>query len=326
MTGFLKKIAVWVLIPFLFCTLCIGYAQLSDTLNIQGVVEHRPPAGVFITDVSPGSGVTVNHHTGTIVNSTANLSGTTQVTMEVTVYNNSSVVYGYNLLKYVVGDATYDNENIQVTTTMEKKDENWTVQPYSYLTFPVTFSYVKNASTANSVLNSVIEFEFLPWDEIPDKEDETTVSNAMDRFDQVLNSAEEKALLDNYMDNPPSNRNSSYISNVPDAAKSDIAVIEELFSGNLHVSLDGQQVDVKILIKDENVTNSYNGNEMTIYMTTDPLTRILGTAVVYRCVFAYQDGTWIRISEMTAGKARICGYDGSIFGTGSFNTDKWEAS
>ena len=328
MTNIWKKIIIWTTVFFLFCSLCVGYAQLSDYLVIQGTVDTPPQQGVFITDVTAVNGVTVNRYISSILNSTVDLSNVSEITVNVTVYNNSETVYGYNVMKYVEGDETYDNANIEATTTMQKKHEDWKIEPYGYLTFPVTFSYVSGASTANPILNSVIEFEFLPFDEIPDNDDETVVSNAMDRFGEILNDSTEHALLDEYMDNIPGNdRNSTYISNVPGANSTDLASIESLFSGNLHININGEQTDVKIMIKEEDINSSYSGKEMTIYMTTDPLTTRFGKAVVYRCVFVNDNGTWMQLGDMQTGTANICDYCcGFRWGTGSFNTDSWEES
>lgn len=329
MTDVWKKIAAWVAVSFLFCFLCVGYAQVSDILNIVGTAEVSPQEGVFITDVSTAEGITVNGYIGSVLRSTVNLSGATERTVNVTVYNNTNQVYGYNLMRYVEGEQTFDNPNIQVTTTMQKKHEDWKVQPGGYLTFPVTFSYADGASTANPVLNSVIEFEFLPFDEIPDNQEETTVVNAMDRFEVILNDTVEHGKLEEYMSNTSTSdrNNSSYISNVPGASDVDKAAIEELFAGNLHIMLDGQQTDVKILVKEQNISNSYAGDEMVIYMTTDSLTQPFRRAVVYRCIYANNNGTWLRISEIQEGTAPICDYTtGFPWGTGSFNTDEWKAT
>ncbi len=327
MTGFWKKFAVCAAVSLLFCCLCIGFAQVTDVLNVDGTFEATPQPGVFITEVETAPGVTVHGYSGSALRSTADLSVSASPTIYVTVYNNSDVLYGYHIMRYVVGADTYDNENIQVTTDMKKKDPEWVVQPGGYLTFPVTYSYVKGASTANSVLNSVVMYEFLPYDELPENEDQTTVSDAMDRFQEILNTPEEQAQLRDHMENPPSwERNSSYISNVPGANDQDINAIEALFEGNLHMMINGEATNVKIMIKEENITNSYSGDEMVIYMTTNPLNK-RGTAVVYRAVYANDGGTWIKYSEMQAGTATICDYSwGSSWGTGSFNTDTWKAS
>lgn len=324
----LKKIIVPIVGILLFCFLCTVYAEVTDILNIQGISNVYPQENVFIIGVENAEGVTVNGYAASTLNSTVNLGSSSGVTFNVTVYNNSNVVFGYNVMKYVEGEGTYDNTAIEVTTTMQKKHEDWVVNPQDTLTFPVTFSYKKGATAQSGVLNSVIEFEFLPFDEIPENEDQTTVAGAMDRFLQILNTPEELALLDSYMDNVPSNdRNSTYISNVPGANATDIASIESLFAGNLHININGEQTDVKIMIKEEDIINAYSGKEMTIYMTTDPLTTRFGTAVVYRCVFANNNGVWIRSDEMETGTANICDYStGFRWGTGSFNTDSWKAS
>ena len=78
MTDVWKKIAAWVAVSFLFCFLCVGYAQVTDILNIVGTAEVTPPASVFITDVRAVSGVAVHAYSGTVVTSTANLSSGSQ--------------------------------------------------------------------------------------------------------------------------------------------------------------------------------------------------------------------------------------------------------
>lgn len=307
-------------------SISVGYANLTDILDIQGITEVKPQNGVFITTINASSGVTVNNYIGTVINSKADISGG-EVTINVTVYNNADVVYGYNVMKYVVGENTYDNENIEIVTEMKQKHTDWMVQPKGYMTFPITFKFKSGAATTNTILNSIVEFEFLPFHEIPDNVEESTVSNAMDRFEEVLNTPEEYTALMEYMNNPPGwDRNSSYISNVRDANDTDKASIEELFSGNLHININGEQHDVKIMIKRENVTSAYSGDEMTIYMTTDPLTS-RGKAVVYRCVYVNDNGVWKRDGVMTEGTATVCDYTfGSSWGTGSFNTNTWAAS
>ncbi|MBO5090283.1 MAG: hypothetical protein J6C27_05175 [Clostridia bacterium] len=322
----LHKALLWSVLTLMVLSISVGYANLTDILDIQGITEVKPQNGVFITTINASSGVTVNNYIGTVINSKADISGG-EVTINVTVYNNADVVYGYNVMKYVVGENTYDNENIEIVTEMKQKHTDWMVQPKGYMTFPVTFKFKSGAATTNAILNSIVEFEFLPFHEIPDNVEESTVSNAMDRFEEVLNTPEEYNALIEYMNNPPGwDRNSSYISNVRDANDTDKASIEELFSGNLHININGEQHDVKIMIKRENVTSAYSGDEMTIYMTTDPLTS-RGKAVVYRCVYVNDNGVWKRDGVMTEGTATVCDYTfGSSWGTGSFNTNTWAAS
>lgn len=324
----LNKILLWSVLFIMVLSISVGYATLTDILDIQGTTEVHPQSGVFITTIntSNNSNIKINSFINTTINSTTDIKNG-QITVNVTVYNNSDVVYGYNVMKYVVGTDTYDNENIEITTSMQQKHTDWMVQPKGYLTFPVTFNFKNGAPTSNSILNSVVQFEFLPFNEIPDNVEESTVSDAMDRFEEILNTPEDYDQLIDYMNNPPGwDRNSSYISNVEDANDTDKQAIEDMFSGNLHTIINGEQHNVKIMIKRENVSNAYSGDEMTIYMTTNPLTS-RGKAVVYRCVFVNDNGTWKRDGVMVEGTATICDYTfGSSWGTGSFNTNTWKAS
>lgn len=326
-----QKIILYSVLPLLFCIVGIGYARVTDMLDIQGVVESTPPIGVFIYDVSVPSGtdVRINGYSSTTLNSTATLGAdrSSKLTIEVTVYNNSDVVYGYNVMKHFEDASAYDNTDIEISTTMQKKHEDWKVQPHSTLTFPVTFSYKDKVTVTNRVLNSIVNFEFLPFDDIPSNDDETTVSDAMEKFCEILNGETSYNQLMSDMNNTQNDRNSSYISNVPGANGTDKSAIDALFEGNLNVNINGEDKEVKILLKNENVSDGYSGNEMTIYMTTDPLTTFFGKAVVYRCVFAKNGEEWIPITVMEEGTANICDYTtGSRFGTGSFNTNSWTKS
>ena len=194
--------------------------------------------------------------------------------------------------------------------------------------YEITFKFADGVTNfSNATLNSVLNFVFKPFDEISPEHITTPVDGALEAFRKILNTPEEYDELMDYMNNPPGwDRNSSYISNVRDANDTDKEAIEKMFSGNLHTNINGEDHDVKIMIKRENVTSSYSGDEMTIYMTTNPLTS-RGKAVVYRCVFVNDNGVWKRNGVMTEGTATICDYTfGSSLGTGSFNTNTWKAS
>jgi len=325
------KIVVCVVFSFLFCFLCIGYANLNDSLYAEGDVDIARQNGVYIFDVKVlnDANATANHYIGTVLNSTVTLpaSADASVTMEITVYNNSSEAYGYNVMKYAVGESTYDNENIHISTTIQKQHPDWKLEPQAYMTFPITFSYAEGADLTKNTLNSIVDFEFLPFEEIPENEDQTTVQNAMDRFGEILNSPTEYQTLTDQLDNSwASGRfwDTSYTSNVAGAHTNDKSVLDTLFAGNLNININGNNSEVKILIKRENVNNSYAGDEMTIYMTTDPLDTRGATAIVYRCIFVNENGTWKQLNDMVEGTAPVTNYNG-FSGTGSFNTDRWSA-
>jgi len=185
-------------LSFAFLFICIGYAQLTNVVDISGFAEATPPEGVFIFNatVPDGSSVTVNGYSYCVLNSTATLgsSGTSTVTANITVYNNSDIVYGYNVMKYVGNADAYDNENIIITPDIQRRD---TVDPYQYKTFSITYSYKDNTAVANRVLNSVVQFEFLPLDEIPEdgSEFEVEIENLTISVKDVLNHQVETAIV-----------------------------------------------------------------------------------------------------------------------------------
>ncbi len=113
--------------------------------------------------------------------------------------------------------------------------------------------------------------------------------------------------------------------------------------------INGEVRPASVLIKHENLDNNPNtgddyvavntsnggrfegyGCEMTLYLTTDPLTTANGMAEVYVCVFTCNRdaagnivGDWYRIGDSYKGQANIVGYNGESGGTGSFVTDNW---
>ncbi|MBO5926599.1 MAG: hypothetical protein J6Q38_03470 [Clostridia bacterium] len=257
---------------------------------------------------------------------------TSYVTASVTVYNSTNVTYAFNAVKYQSGN--YDNTNITYNQSIKHGDQ---ILAYESLTFTVKYAFA-GSSTSNRVLNSILNFEFVQLSELPEEE-EIAVSGALQQFQNIINDVDETGSftkLLNQMDNNQANdrHDDSYIGNVNGASSSDIALLEDLFQGNLTLIIDGVETEVTILIKRENVdgnttTGDENGNELTIYMTTSALTKqwyeTSKTATVYAAVYSSNDDgdNWYRLGEMYEGKATIKGYDGNIFGSGSFDTDSW---
>jgi hypothetical protein len=126
--------------------------------------------------------------------------------------------------------------------------------------------------------------------------------------------------------------------------------VETLFAGQLNMIINGQTKPASVLIKHENLDNNVNtgddyvatsnsgspfrgyGCEMTLYLTTDPLTKANGWATVYVTVFTCDRdengnivGDWYKIGETYEGEANIVGYNGEAGGTGSFVTDNWRS-
>lgn len=325
----------------LMCLLtCVGYAQLTDELKISGSAEYEPPKAVYITSVTSsgtnGATGTVNNFTMTVVNSKTNLgtNGRNTVTYRVTVYNNTDIDYGYNGMIYTTGATTYDNTAIKTMADIERRT---VVSPGQYLSFDVTVSYKNNSASSNTYLNSVITYEFLPLDQIPENEDEIAVNGVLEQFRDILNNDVDlypqsyQALIDQMNAyNSNDRNNSSYIGNVEGASDADTELLDTLFTGTLSLNINGEEKPVRLMIKNEAVDgNTSNGNEMVIYMTTDDLQKSgwfsSSTAPVYVAVFTNGgDGNWMLIGDMYLGDATIKQYNGWP-GSGSFDTDTWAA-
>ena len=338
------KILLAVVFSFGFLFTSIGYAQFTDTLVVHGDAEAQMPEAIIITDVvtPAGNSVSLAEYRYTVLTSQINMgnSGSSTLKFQVTVYNNTANVYGYNATIYAPDTPAYTNSNIVNSTNMARKSEDWKLEPHSSLTFELTFSYKNGRVPSDKTLYSVLEFEFLPFDQIPDDEAQTTVAGAMGRFKEILNDAGEGGdyeELKEAMENTGGwfSRDDSFISNVPGANNNDKNAINGLFAGNQHVNINGTDTEVNIFIKREELTAYHNsGNnaseEMVIYMTTNELNRAGSEAVVYVCVFLY-DSTlskpeWVQYGEMFEGKADVTNYSWGTYGTGSFNTDTWRSS
>ncbi len=339
------KVLLGVALSLLCLFTTIGYADLTTDLTVVGEAEATPPEALYITAIVPqsassGASVTINYFTNTVVNSRVNLgsNGRNTVTYRITVFNNTDVEYGYNAMIYTVGEGTFDNTNIKVVPNIQHRES---VPAHTSKTFDVTVSYKNTSSISNTVLNSVIIYEFLPMAEIPESDDETAVGGVLSQFENILNNRVEGQsntyeTLDTQMKNNTDNdrigeNGKTYIGNVEDASDKDKEVLNKLFAGQLSLNINGEDMPVTILIKSQNV-DGQAGNEMVIYMTTDDLVKSSTwrneNAPVYVAAFKQvtrNDGTteWIRQGDMYLGEARITSYNG-FMGNGSFNTDTWE--
>lgn len=336
----MKKIStlITIIVSFLSClVISFGYAKLTDNFRISAEIKSQVQEGVFICDATSNDNIVINSYVSSTVNSSTTLGNQNkaEATMTITVFNNGKETYGYNAIKYMVGESTYSNEDIIVEVDIDRRTE---IKVNSYLTFNAIFSYKNDKVSSNKVLNSILNFEFLPLDQIPEDEEEIAVNGALERFTEILNNPAETKQLTDQMDKSNENdrHNNSYIGNVVGASEKDIELLKELFVGNLHININGIDTQVTLIIKRENLDNNKNtgdenGNEMTIYMTTDDLQRdswlSAGKAPVFAAIFSKNnsDGGWAQIGSMVEGTATIKGYSGSVLGEGSFDTDTWKS-
>ena len=299
---------------------------------------------VYIVDAGQvtgkGNGVfTVKDYYETVLNSNATLSSSTQsyTTAKIRVYNNAKETYAFNAVKYNVEN--YSNDQITYRLPVLKHGD--TIEPGQYMEFEVVFEYKLGTNPTKFTLDSILNFEFVPLDELPEEE-EIAVSGALEQFKNIVNNIvadDSFKQLTNQMDDYANNdrANSSYIGNVSGASENDVVLLDNLFQGNLTLMIDNVETEVTILIKREDVdgnnqTGDDQGREMTIYLTTDNLKRdsffSSGSADVYAAVFTSSNSgqEWYQIGDMYLGTATIKGYDGSWFGEGSFDTDTWKSN
>ncbi len=351
------KILVTIVVMMSYALSCIGYAAVSDTLEISGEIEADPPEALFITDVKNVNGSTtaptyeILPYTSVQSSITLGSSGDSAVTMEITVKNNTDVRYGYNAIRY--STAAYDNPNITVETDMSRKtvdkngnviSEGTVVEPGESFTFTATFKH-KDENAAELALNSLINYEFLPYDSISADVDAGLAKDVMGHFEDILNNIVKidgteimsKDYLDNQMTEDTQGRDDTYIANFTGAKAADKEALAALFGENLTMLIDGSEVTVQLIVKREDVTGD-GVDDYTLYMTTHSLLRedaeVEGSwfnrtyyaSPVYAAVFQVNDNSeWNMIGEVYAGRGEINSYSGWS-GEGSFDTRTWESA
>lgn len=325
---------------------CIGYAQISENLYIVGDVQAEPPQKIFITEVSGGNYLdpATLGFSETIITSDVTLmknsSNVYEATYSFTVFNNTDEVYYYGgKIHGTYTDDTgivvaYSNPNIVMTVDVDIGDE---VAPRTKRNINVTAVFEKGADTSDPHLFSIIEYFFSTTK--PESSDDAAVSGVLGKFAEVLNDTESYSALIDAMNNTSGvggiltggRLSNSYIGNVVgDKTGDDSKELNALFGSNMELNIDGENTPVTIMIKRDNVdgdnkTGDGDGNEMTLYITADPL-NVSGKYVpVYAVVYTKDDDVeWYQIGEVYKGSANVRQY-GGLFdrGTGSFNTDNW---
>ncbi len=169
------KIPLCLAFSFIFAFLCVGYAQLSDTLTVIGSVNLVSQDGIFITGVSvpEDADATVNAYVSTILTSTVDLGtdGDSSVTLSVTFFNNSDSTYMYNDVTY--SSDAYSNEDVVFDVSYK---QNYIV-PNGTLTMDLTFSFKDGVASSLTELYSVLKFNFAEPSKTVTESDGTNVTN-----------------------------------------------------------------------------------------------------------------------------------------------------
>ncbi len=357
------KATICTMLSFMFCFMTLGYAALTDTLNIRGSVDITIPEGLFIISVSstPTSQSRVDHSSLTYIpysttvdcivdkGSSNRYAGT--VTYEVTVLNNTEYEYAYRDIYYQSSIDGYNgngyvstsngNSRIGISTSFPNGSK---VAPGDTLVFYVTYT-VGMSMNANTDWRSLVNIRF---GINVDSEEEARVA-VISKFENILNSPSTYATLYDKIDDKFSGAEwtSNYIGNVTDSSSDDSTTVNTLFAGQLQMVIDGVDNPITVLIKHENVdgnrqtgddytavsgNNSFTGYgcEFTLYMTTSDLSDRSVAPPVYAAAFTCDRnadgsiGKWYMLGEPYAGTASIVGYEGGE-STGSFDTGTWRA-
>lgn len=355
-----------VVCSLMFCFSAIGYASLSATLDIEGSTEIDIPSGLFIIGITVKgqSNMDVNEHSfvpfsTTVSNSLSKTKGneTGYVTYEITVLNNTDREYAFRGLYYQSQASGYNNNLVTESTwNANSKITVTTTFPYgkivaagATLKFNVTYT-LGSSLNKDTTYKTLINYQF----GINVESEAEAVNAVHEKFLDILNTTSTYNTLIDVLDNKYDGSQawtSNYVGNVGDATSDDAMAVNTLFAGQLQLVINGQTKPATVLIKHENLDGNTNtgddyvainpnkgnpcygyGCEMTLYLTTDPLSTPNGNAPVYVTVFTCdRDASgnivsdWYVIGETYKGKAPIVSYSGSAGGTGSFVTDNWVA-
>lgn len=290
----------------------------------------------------------------TVYNNTDVVQGLDAVLSEADFYSNPNITFSLtNLIRPKVKKITTNG----VTTT--ETIPGTQIQPHTSHTFKITFSYKQTDSSISALdLESTLNFVFKPYDEIkPEEETFVIIEGALEQFKVILNTdAKHQQLIDEMTNNRTSTRGDAntltYIGNVVGANSNDSTTLESLFNGQLTLNINGEKKPVTAMVKRKNIdgdtstgssyqydettgmlwweqteTISVHGCEMTLYMTTDDLSKV-SNPTVYAAVFTCRDGgEWEQIGDLYLGTATRNGYVYPHTGSDhSFNTDSWRSS
>ena len=315
------KASFCIVFSFLFILMSIGYAALTDTLNINGTAKVEIPEGLFIVDVTTQgmSNVDKNEvdylqYTTTVdslINRRSSNAGT--VTYKITVLNNTKLTYSYRGLYYQTSLKEYDGNNYVSTRAENRKigvvcslanaaPQDKIVAPGERITFTVTYTVGRNMD-ANKDWKTLINFQF----GINVEGEAEALAVVEKKFLDILNTSSTYHQLVDALDNKFDGRQewtSNYIGNVVGSTSADSMAVNTLFAGQLQITVGNEQMDATVLIKHENLdgntmtgddytaVNEDNGGvfrgygcEMTLYLTIDPLSSAGKYVPVYAVVF-----------------------------------------
>ena len=157
-----KVIIIMMFLATIFMS--VGYAAINNvTLTTRGlgnvIIEHSVHVSVA---TSAHSDSTINSFSGTMLNSTVDLTNHQTETFSVTIYNTTNNDYYFDqVLRDTEQSLFYDNQHI--TLSLSGLNQNDLLTPGSSVTFTVTFGFENGftpSSPSDYILNSYINFKF----------------------------------------------------------------------------------------------------------------------------------------------------------------------
>ncbi|MBR3613563.1 MAG: BspA family leucine-rich repeat surface protein [Clostridia bacterium] len=150
------------------CFMGIGFARIDILLDITGNVAAEAQDGLFITEVNyvSNTGADLNNSKilntyQTMLNTDITLSATdpnSKITYEVKIYNSTDKDYEFDEVYYMLGENTYDNEDI--TFSLNGLSKSDIIKSKGTITFNITFYYKNNTLSADNQLISMLNFNF----------------------------------------------------------------------------------------------------------------------------------------------------------------------
>ncbi len=157
-----KLLILFIFIATIFMS--IGYATINSVvLDINGTAFIDVDENVHITVATSGhTDSTINSFSGTMLNSTVDLTNNNTETFTITIYNNDDhTVLFDQVLRDTETSLFYDNQNI--TFDINGLNRYYSLVPNQSVTFTMTFHYVDNftpSTASDKILNSYINFKF----------------------------------------------------------------------------------------------------------------------------------------------------------------------
>lgn len=356
--GFITTV-VCLLLCFMTAFISVGYAALSDSLQITGTVQYTEPTAIYITSVSVSTTNGGCNRTPSVKTAgylqvqygDFSINRNSSITLNVTVKNNSGVK------QYFEGYSAGSGLPSGVTVTYTGLSTGQAIESGNSATFQVKISTGRNGTYNHNGLMGILNFT-------PDFDQSTLNSigqivhnilhelgvdgegSSITHKGQTITADRIMTYLAGYMDGKESAGTGGYISNVPAASQEEKDLLNQIFGENVTMTIGNQTYNVKCLLKNQNMGNS---NDMVLYITPDPLDVGGGTwsngawtdlkkVPVHVLVFKYTKTVngkkqYEEVPHIFLGTAPVCGPGGELYKktndtiiTGNFNTNLWEST